>query len=140
MTFAEQVAARTLAQEARGEPLIGQQAVAQVLVNRLHTGRWGKSLASVCLWHAQFSGWYVPSDPNFAYACDLADDDPVLVHMAGLIDTALACADDPTDGATHYFANSMPVPPAWSQTMRFCGQFGNQSFYSDQPPKVTVTA
>lgn len=137
-------AARTLYQEARGEPLEGQKAVAHVIVNRLRDGRWGETLASVCLWHAGFSGWFSPRkvagkafrDPNFAAACRLHDDDPLLVNLAQLLSAALLGEADPTGGATHYYAKSTPepdwvkgdpdhgVPPA-----TVCGQFGHQLFF-----------
>jgi N-acetylmuramoyl-L-alanine amidase len=140
-------AARTLFQEARGEPLDGKQAVAATIVNSLRTGRWGDTLASVCLWHGRFSGWWCPRtvagkafhDPNFAAACHLRDDDPVLVAMAGLVSAALN-GEDPTGGATHYFAKSIPAP-AWvagdpARGIRAatpCGQFGHQLFFKDVP-------
>jgi N-acetylmuramoyl-L-alanine amidase len=138
MSWALETAARTLCQEARGEPLDGQQAVAYVIKNRLESDRWGKSLASVCLWRAQFSGWYVPSDPNFAYACDLPDDDATLSHMMSVMQVVMDSNIDPTGGALFYYANSMPAPPSWAATMRFCGMFGHQSFYSDQPKPETL--
>lgn len=130
MTWSEQVAARTLWQEARGEPLIGQQAVAWVIRNRLATGTWGKSLASVCLWRAQFSGWYMPSDPNFAAACDLANNDPTLLALTKVLSDVMSAdrSQDPTGGATSYYAVSMTTPPAWAASMTFCGRFGNQLF------------
>ena len=133
-----QVAARTLCQEARDEPLDGQQAVGWVLRNRVADGRWGASLASVCLWHAQFSGWWCPRgtpsyhDPNFAYACDLSDSDPVLVAMSQVLADVLGAdvGADPTGGATHYYAKSI-APPAWVNSATPCGQFGNQLFFRD---------
>lgn len=139
-------AARTLWQEARGEPLSGQQAVAHVIVNRLKDGRWGNTLGSVCLWHAAFSGWFSPRlvggkavhDPNFAAACSLANDDVLLTSLAGLIGAAMGGAPDPTGGATHYFAKGTPQPdwvggdPANGvPAAYFCGQFGGQLFYKN---------
>lgn len=128
MTFDEQIACRTLAQEVRGEPLIGQQAVAHVILNRWRSGRWGKSLASVCLWRGQFSGWYVPSDPNFAYACALHDDDPIMAHMLGVLNGAKADQSDPTDSATHY-VNLSVVRPVWITGAIETGKFGAHTFY-----------
>lgn len=127
-TFDMEVAARTLAQEARGEPPEGQQAVAWVIKNRMLSGRWGHSLSSVCLWRAQFSGWYVPSDPNFAYACGLPDSDAMLAHMKGLMQSVMVAGTDPTHGAMFYYAVSIP-PPSWVDEHQFCGQFGHQRFY-----------
>jgi len=137
-------AARTLWQEARSETLSGQQAVAAVMVNRLKDGRWGDTLASVCLWHAGFSGWFSPRivhgvvyhDPNFEPACALAEDDPRLIAFGGLIQAALDGAPDPTGGATHYYAKGTPEP-SWVKgdpargipPAIFCGQFGTQLFY-----------
>jgi len=127
MSFSYEVAARTLWQEARGEPLDGQKAVASVIWNRLKDGRWGRTLASVCLWKGQFSGWYMPHDPNFAGACSLAEDDKTLCRMRDIIAGAHSEADM-TGGATHYYAVSID-PPAWVQGAIFCGQFGHHKFY-----------
>lgn len=130
MTWAFEVAARTLCQEVRGEPLEGQQAVAYVIKNRLSSGRWGNSLATVCLWPYQFSGWRGPQDPNFTYACRLPDDDPTLDHMRSVMQVALDGVTDPTDGATHYCHLSiLPQPPAWIKGSIHVGKFGSQDFY-----------
>lgn len=128
MSFSIDIAARTLCQEARGEPLDGQRAVAWVMKNRLNSGRWGKTLASVCLWRGQFSGWYVPTDPNFAYACGLQDTDKALVNMRALMNDVMNSKDDPTKGATHYVNLSIVTPP-WIKGATFCGKFGHHSFY-----------
>ena len=130
MTWAFDVAARTLCQECRGEPLVGQQAVAWTIKNRLASKRWGNSLASVCLWPAQFSGWRSQKDPNFAYACNLADDDQTLSHMRSVLQVALDGDIDPTGGATHYYATSIPAP-YWTSGATPCGKFGNQLFFKD---------
>lgn len=123
-------AARTLWQEVRGEPLEGQIAVAHVLINRRNSGRWGNTLAEVCLseFHGvfQFSGWD-RNDPNRTQACQLRDDEPMLVHLASLIEDAER-EPDPTGGATHYFAKSI-VPPLWTKDATPCGQFGHQLFF-----------
>lgn len=131
MSWTLDTAARTLWQEARGEPLAGQQAVAWVMRNRLHSGRWGNSLASVCLWRAQFSGWYVPSDPNFAGACSLSDADPTLAKLVQILTDVMQAdqATDPTGGATHYYAASMKTPPIWAETAIPCGTIGHQRFF-----------
>ena len=131
MTWALDTAARTLWQEARGEPHEGQAAVAHVLWNRVRDGRWGPNLATVCLWKAQFSGWYVPSDPNFKAACLLADTDNLLLQLRAVLEAA-EHDPDPTGGALFYYANSMKSPPNWSKTMTFKGMFGNQRYWTDR--------
>jgi len=128
MTWAFDVAARTLCQEVRGEPLVGQQAVAHVIKNRLATRRWGNSLASVCLWPYQFSGWR-PADPNFSYACNLPDDDQTLSHMRSVLQVALDSDMDPTGGSTHYVNLNTVAAPIWTHGAIVCGKFGNQTFF-----------
>lgn len=134
MTWALDLAARTLAQEARNQPPDGQNAVAWVIRNRLSDGRWGHSLAEVCLYHAAFSGWWCPRgnppyhDPNFAYACGLSDFDPMLIHMRTVMQAALDATVDPTNGAMWYHADSIPAP-AWVTGAVPCGKFGSQLFF-----------
>ena len=130
MTFAQEIAARTLYGEARGETDPGQSAVARVLVNRMRDGRWGNTLTTVCMWPFQFSCW-LPRDPNLKKIISLPDDDPMLEKLRGLVAEALASTKDPTQGATHYYAVSMIKAPAWSAGATLCGQIGNHLFYRD---------
>ncbi len=137
MDFNTAVAARTLWQEARGEPIEGQRAVAHVIINRRNSKRWGETLSSVCLWRAAFSGWYSPRgkpsvrDPNFAAATSLSDDDALLNALAAIL-VAAETEPDPTGGATHYYADGTPVPD-WAATGTPCGKFGHQLFFKDVP-------
>jgi len=128
-TFAEEVAVRTLYGEARGEPREGQRAVAHVLWNRVRDGRWGKTLATVCLARMQFSCWNA-SDPNRDQIAALRDDDPILQKLYSILDEA-RIESDPTGGATHYYSTSMIQPPKWSIGATFCGQIGHHRFYRD---------
>lgn len=127
MSWSRDTAARTLFQECRGEPVEGQKAVSHVILNRQKTGRWGNSLATVCLWPHQFSGWSSANDPNFKAACGLPDDDPTLFKMHNVLDVASVEADF-TGGATHYYATYI-APPSWTDGAIYCGQFGKQKFY-----------
>ncbi len=129
MTFALEIAARTVWQEARGEPEEGQRAVARVIVNRLKSGRWGKSLASVCLWDRQFSGWN-NTDPNRIAACTLPDDNPALARFKDFLNGAMNGGHDPTEGATHYF-NPKIVNPPWATGKKFV-QIGNHHFITEK--------
>lgn len=127
-----ELAARTLWQEARGEPIEGQQAVAWVLRNRTESGRWGKTLAEVCLseYHGiyQFSGWARSDLNNRVSSLHLADNDPGLSHMRSVMRVTLDGTNDPTGGATHYFADSIEAP-TWTQGAIPCGKFGRQLFF-----------
>lgn len=57
------ILARTIFGEARGEPEDGQEAVAEVVLNRSKSGRYPSSVTEVCLQPSQFSCWNA-SDPN----------------------------------------------------------------------------
>ena len=58
--------AKTIWAEARGEPLEGQIAVANVILNRARQGGWwGDDIAEVCCKPKQFSCWN-GGDPNRA--------------------------------------------------------------------------
>ena len=131
INFSTAVAARTLWGEARGEPLIGQTAVAWVLRNRLYSGKWGHTLASVCLWPSQFSCWNA-DDPNRIKMCELVDSGPELQTLAALLDDVMnaKCAADPTEGATYYF-NPNSALPYWASEFQYVGTFGSQKFYRE---------
>jgi spore germination cell wall hydrolase CwlJ-like protein len=128
-TFADEIAARTLYGEARGESEEGQRAVAHVLWNRVCDGRWGRTLATVCLARLQFSCWN-SSDPNRDQIAALADDDPILQKLRTILHEARR-EGDPTGRATHYYSLSMIQPPKWSIGATFCGQIGRHRFYKD---------
>jgi spore germination cell wall hydrolase CwlJ-like protein len=135
-TSSLQIAGRTLMQEARGEPLVGQQAVAHVLWNRMRSGRWGPNLMSVCLYRSQFSAWgpVNPSSPqmvqDFFASCALADADPELQKMIAIV-VAAETADDPTKGSQFYYASTIKEPD-WAKTMIPCGTFGSQRFFKEK--------
>lgn len=128
MSFAEDIALRTVWGEARGEGEAGMVAVAHVLVNRLRSGRWGDTLTKVCLWPVQFSCWNT-TDPNREQIAALADADPLLLQIADYVADALTGTPDPTNGSTHYYAAGTPVPN-WSFHGRFQVQIGKHRFYS----------
>lgn len=127
-TWQDGVAIRTLVGEVRGEPIEGRKAVAHVLLNRLRTGKWGSTLAQVCLAHAQFSCW-LSSDPNWKLLTSISDFDPIMLEMAGVLNAARQ-EPDFTGGATFYYAVSMPKAPIWTLGATFTGQWGHQKFYS----------
>lgn len=128
MTFALDIAARTLWSEVRGETEDGQRAVAAVIVNRLEDGRWGQNLAAICLAPYQFSCW-MPNDPNLRAIANLGDNDPLLLTLRGFIQAAQVGRADPTNGAMWYYAISMPNSPNWAAGAQFCGEFGSQRFF-----------
>ena len=100
--------------ESRGEPVIAQQGVGWVVKNRVLSPRWwGNSYASCVLKPFQFSS-FNPGDPNAVKWPTPGDSVwmECLTVAAGIISNTL---DDPTDGATSYFDQSLDNdPPSWA--------------------------
>ncbi|MDT9673828.1 cell wall hydrolase [Pseudomonas sp. JV414] len=132
------VLARTLWGEARGESLTGQIAVAWTIRNRVNDGKakswWGEGYAGVCQKPWQFSCWN-KNDPNFSY---LSGAKPI---PAGEFARAQKAADlvmsgtepDPTGGATHYYATTMPKAPTWTVGAKQTLKLGRHIFFKEVP-------
>ena len=105
--------ARTLYGEARGEIRLGIEAVACVILNRVKSSRFPKTITGVCLQPYQFSCWN-KNDPNRAKIINLQPDaDPQIKMCMDVAQKAEAGAvNDPTDGATHYHAVGI-ARPSW---------------------------
>ncbi|MHC8404283.1 cell wall hydrolase [Pseudomonas sp. TMB3-21] len=136
------ILARTLWGEARGEDFIGQIAVAWTIRNRvemdLHNdGKpdwWGEGYAVVCLKPLQFSCWN-QNDPNYAY---LSGAKPIPAREFARAQTAAdhvvdSTAPDPTNGATHYYATTMPRSPTWTKGAKQTLKLGQHVFFKDVP-------
>lgn len=121
-----EIAARTIWAESRGEPEEGQKAVAHVLINRLHSGKWSSTLAGVCISRLQFSCWN-QDDPNRLKMNELPSDDPLLTKFHYFLEQAMT-EPDPINGALYYYSISIPVP-VWVKNLTFVKQIGNHRFY-----------
>lgn len=105
--------------EAKGEPLSGQLAVAQVIINRAKSGRFPKTVCSVVTQPGQFSfvhgGRIPPVGGNAAYRTAVA-----------VARVALAEAwDSPVPAAMYFHARR--VAPRWNRTQ--VAAIGNHVFY-----------
>lgn len=130
-----QVLTETLYMEARGEPLAGIIAVANVILNRKKQRKWYSkilntvSIANVCKKPWQFSCW------NKGDQCDTVLPKAKKTSYQWKLCSAIAEATvnnelaDNTGGADHYFANSMKKAPSWAAAMKFTKQIGNHKFY-----------
>ena len=132
------ILARTLWGEARGESLAGQIAVAWTIRNRVNDGKatswWGEGYAGVCLKPWQFSCWN-KSDPNYGYLSG-AKPIPATQYAQALkaADQVMGSAvPDPTGGATHYYATTMPKPPTWAKGAKQTLKLGRHVFFKDVP-------
>lgn len=104
--------------EARGESLLGMAGVACVILNRMK--KRGMELEAVILAPKQFSS-FNSDDPNSKkLAFPLANDSIAAWERCYAV-AALALEGvlkDITKGATHYYADSMPVPPYWASEIK----------------------
>jgi len=105
--------------EAKGEPLSGQLAVAQVVLNRVESGRFGRGICAVVTAPGQFSfmrAGRIPEAPNRA-AWQTARAVALLALEGGW--------GDVVGEATHFHATS--VNPRWR--LRRVAAIGNHIFY-----------
>ena len=116
----------TLWAEARGEPVEGQVAVAEVIQRRTaqHFMSAG-TVASTVLWPMQFSCWNT-SDPNRKRFGDLNDEDPLTQEVMSSWDRAAAGLSF-APGALHYY-NPSTVETPWAKTMLVVANIGRHRF------------
>ncbi|HPF78332.1 MAG TPA: cell wall hydrolase, partial [Alphaproteobacteria bacterium] len=104
------VLARTIFGEARGEPIEGMEAIANVVLNRVKVSAkkgkywWGNNVIGVCQKPYQFSCWN-RSDPSYQRLINVTDSN---IHFSTCLRIArravIGALKDNTNGATHYHA------------------------------------
>jgi hypothetical protein len=127
------ILASTVYGEARGEPLVGQVAVAWTVRNRaLHHSTWrGQSIQQICLAPKQYSCWN-EGDPNRPKVLAVTLNDPVFLgclHVA--IDVLGELSWSPVGCATHFYAGSRV--PAWAKGKTPVAVIGRHRFFEDIP-------
>jgi spore germination cell wall hydrolase CwlJ-like protein len=114
--------------EARGEPVKGQAAVAQVILNRVRNPAYPKSICGVVY---QNMTWR--NRCQFSFACDrIKDRITSPAHYRTAEEVALAVTSGriwlPEIGSsTHYYADY--VNPRWARTMDLMNRIGRHLFY-----------
>lgn len=127
-----EILAKTIYGEARGESVAGQEAVANVILNRVKMNLikpmwWGKSVTDVCLKPKQFSCWN-QDDPNYKILRGDLSDNPIYQICKRIAKRAIAgILKDNTNGATHY--HTFNCHPLWAQHIVPCAQIGHHLFY-----------
>jgi spore germination cell wall hydrolase CwlJ-like protein len=125
---AEKCLANAIYFEARGEPVRGQIAVAQVVMNRVFSGYYPDSVCGVVYQNA-----HRRRACQFAFACDGIRD---VVNEPEALERAKRIAKETLDGklwlpevgkATHYHAYW--VRPSWVREMRKLHRLGVHTFY-----------
>jgi len=124
--------------EARSEPLEGQLAVAQVVLNRVRSSFWPNDICSVV-----FQNEHRRHGCQFSFACDGLSDNPhnprpwkrsVLVAAVALHELW----QDVTQSATHYHADY--VAPAWGEVLYPTVRHGRHLFYRDTRRAIVLNA
>jgi spore germination cell wall hydrolase CwlJ-like protein len=117
--------ARNIYWEAGIEAIEGKYAVAQVTINRLKSGRWGKDICSVVYSHAQFS-WTLfkqfrwtrpPENQMWADAQQVAQE-------------VLAGTQVPTLNTAMWYHADYIKAPNWAKTVVKKQQIGRHIFYA----------
>lgn len=125
-TFDEVIAALTIYGEARGEPEPGKVAIGHVIRNSIKRGRWGKTVAAVCLFPARFSCW-LSSDPNRRKLLEVP-------HFDESFQKCLAAwrksetEPDRTEGSDHY--QVVGTDAYWSRGRAPTVTIGHHQFYA----------
>jgi N-acetylmuramoyl-L-alanine amidase len=110
--------------ESRGEPIQGQLAVAQVVINRSLSGRYPPDLCSVVTQHAQFSFVRNGRIPMADRASDAWRKAVAIAHIA---EDKLAQADVSPDVLWYH---ATYVAPSWGKRLTRQTQIGLHIFYS----------
>ena len=126
--------ARTVWAEARGEGVLGMEAVANVVANRAHhPGWWGRDVESVCLAPKQFSCWNA-DDPQVDMIRAVTPEDPLFREAQKVAAEALlGTLPDHTNGADHY-VNLAVDHPSWAKGETPCAVIGHHTFFRIQNP------
>lgn len=110
--------------EARGENLMGQRAVAQVVINRVEDSRYPNTVCGVVWEPKQFS---------FTH-----DGKPEKMYEVEAREKAMQVAEEALQGnglnitSTHYHSNK--VRPYWKTHYKLDGRVGNHLFYTNETP------
>jgi len=115
--------------EARSEPLIGQVAIAEVILNRVHSRRYPNTACKVV-----FQNEKLFNRCQFSFACDGKKDRPTNIRSweQALKVVALVMSGERSGvakQATHYHADY--VSPNWRLHLAKVGEVGRHIFYTD---------
>ena len=125
----QEILARTIWAEARGESAEGQKAIANVVNNRIASGKtwWGNDVRSVCLTPYQFSCWN-KSDPNRPKLLAVTADDPSYSGCLVIAGNSIrGNLPDNTADADSYEVTGLNT--YWARTLQPVAVIGHHSFY-----------
>jgi N-acetylmuramoyl-L-alanine amidase len=124
----QEVFAKILWGESRGEPDEGKQAVANVVMNRVkQPGWWGNGVRSVLLKPYQFS-CLLNGDPNRPKLVAITAADSIYARCLDIATLAInGILDDVSGGADSYLRTGTTA--SWARTLKPVKIIGHHSFY-----------
>lgn len=124
----QELLARTIWGEARGEGVKGMQAVAEVIINRQNKNRFPDTIEEVVKQPWQFSVWN-ESDVNKNKALQVDKSNDMYKKALLIAEKVLHNQHEPLVGeADHYHATY--VTPSWADPNKTVAQIGNHIFYN----------
>ena len=136
MAFDRQIAALTIFSEASNQSPECRRAIAFSLFNRLRFSpeKYGHTIAAVCLKRMQYSEWNADAadNANLLRAASTPETDGVMMDCLSAYQQALAGGTDPSNGATHFYARSIPAP-GWTANATLAAQIGDVLFWRNVP-------
>ena len=121
--------------EARGEPMVGQVAVAQVIMARVNDERYPNTICEVVK-QGYYYSWNpeipIPDKYQFSFWCDgkpekIKDEDAYFWATEVADAVMVGTLYDTTQGATHYHAYY--VQPSWSKKFTQTVRINDHIFY-----------
>jgi len=106
--------AATVYLEARDQSMLGQAAVAEVVLRRRDSGRWGRTTCDVVLTHKQFApaftarGFRFKSEKAWDRAWKIAGDAIAMWNLPARSRTQVV------PGADHFYAHNVVNAPEWA--------------------------
>lgn len=113
--------------EARDQPLLGQYAVASVVMNRVTSERWPNDICSVMKQKDQFSFYSDGQSDNIE---DYTDNKLDWKAAAEARMVALKVFEKKETGTTTTHYHSVNVLPSWAKHYKLNGQIGDHLFYT----------
>lgn len=114
--------------EARGEPLIGQLAVAMVTINRAKQWENG-DICKVVFAKSQFSWTITDTENGIVKRNKRPNKNNKSWNQAIRVAKYSLTTKDFTKGATHY--HTIDVSPVWTKNMKYINKWGRHKFYKD---------
>ncbi len=134
MAFDREIAALTVFCEASSASSAERRDIMHSIFNRLKDGRFGKTIADVCLARYQYSEWNDDrgDNANLRRGAVISDDNPIMIDCLAAYDEVKAGTSDLTNGSTHYHDKSIS-PPSWTARATKTLETDKFIFYSHVP-------